>query len=229
MTESRRSRAAAWLALIVTVALLVAATYGAALILSRPIAARVAADPSAPAIVPLDLALPAALLLIAAFLVGLSLFKLLAAIQAPPTPEPAEPEATTGDEESAPVTETGVLSLLHILQREGRLIDFLRENIAAFNDEQVGAAARAIHGDCQKALDEHLEIEAVLSQAEGSNVVIDKGFDPSAIRLSGNLSGDPPYRGTLKHHGWRITTTSVPERPESQDERVIAPAEVEVD
>ncbi len=226
MTEPKRSPATAWVALIVTVALLVAAAYGAALILSGSISARIASAPAAPSLVPLDLALPAALLLIAAFLVGLSLFKLLATLQSPPKPEPDPP---AGAEEPAPVTQAGVLSLLHILQREGRLIDFLRENISTFSDEQVGAAARAIHGDCRKALDEHLEIEAVLSQPEGSNVVIDKGFDPSAIRLSGNLAADAPYRGTLKHHGWRITTTSVPERPESQDERVIAPAEVEIE
>ena len=80
MTEPKRSPATAWVALIVTVALLVAAAYGAALILSGSISARIASAPAAPSLVPLDLALPAALLLIAAFLVGLSLFKLLATL-----------------------------------------------------------------------------------------------------------------------------------------------------
>lgn len=187
--------------------------------------ARAAAAPLTPA----ELALPMGILLAGALLLGAAASWFLVARRraAPADASPAEQEAAA--EESPPATEAGTLSLLHILQREGRLIDFLREEIGAFSDEQVGAAVRAIHGDCQRALAEHLTIEPVMAHREGEAVVIEDGFDPSAIRLTGNLSGKGPHRGVLKHHGWRVILSQVPERPASQDARVLAPAEVEID
>jgi len=211
MAESQKSPALAWLALI----------------LGRSLNPPAAAGTADLTIAPLSLAPPAGLLLIAAFLVGMSCFRVFQALQAPTEPAAAEPKPAA-EETPPPPTEAGTLSLLNILQREGRLIDFLRESVASYSDEQVGAAVRAIHADCRRALDEHVDIEPVLADAEGDRVVIEAGFDPSAVRLSGNLSGDPPYRGVLQHHGWRLTNTRVPERPPSQDARILAPAEVEI-
>ena len=64
------------------------------------------------------------------------------------------------------------LRLLALLQREGRLLDFLLEDIQAYSDDQIGAAVRDIHRNCQKALKEHLVLEPVLPQAEGATVEV---------------------------------------------------------
>ena len=93
--------------------------------------------------------------------------------------------------------------LLGILQREARLIDFLMENITPYSDEQVGASVRDIHQRAQAAIKKHVQLEPVLPQEEGAGVTVPTGFDPSAIRLVGNVTGQPPFKGTLEHGGWR--------------------------
>ncbi|MGE0710554.1 MAG: DUF2760 domain-containing protein [Planctomycetota bacterium] len=121
----------------------------------------------------------------------------------------------------------GALALLSWLQREGRLIDFLREDIDEYEDEQVGAAVRAIHKGCRKVLDEALALEPILPGAEESRVEVPAGFDPVQISLTGKVAGDPPFKGTLMHHGWRTTSIKVPV-PETVDTHVLAAAEVEL-
>jgi hypothetical protein len=120
------------------------------------------------------------------------------------------------------------LRLLALLQREGRLLDFLLEDIQAYPNEQIGAAVRDIHKNCQKAIKDHLSFEPVLAQSEGANVEVAAGFDPSAIRLTGNVTGEPPFRGTLQHHGWRVKELKLAKPPQGQDEFVVHPAEVEL-
>ena len=95
--------------------------------------------------------------------------------------------------------------MLAILQRQGRLIDFLQEDLAPFEDAQIGAAVRSVHAGCKQALDEHIQLEAIYPEAEGSVVSVPSGFDAYAIRLSGNVSGEPPFTGTLRHRGWRAS------------------------
>ncbi|HZT81849.1 MAG TPA: DUF2760 domain-containing protein [Gemmataceae bacterium] len=131
--------------------------------------------------------------------------------------------------EQKPTKPSGApLRLLTVLQRDGRLLDFLLEDIQGYGDEQVGAAVRDIHRQCQSALKEHLVLEPVLTQPEGSDVEVPAGFDPSAIRLTGNVTGQPPFRGVLRHHGWRVKEMKLAPPPEGQDEFVVAPAEVEL-
>lgn len=120
------------------------------------------------------------------------------------------------------------VALLAVLQREGRLVDFLREDITAYSDAQVGAAARAIHTSCRKVLDEHLALEPVRTEAEGARIVIPNGFDPSTIRLTGKVGGKPPFRGVLRHRGWRTQELELPADAAGQDPSIIAPAEVEI-
>jgi hypothetical protein len=117
---------------------------------------------------------------------------------------------------------------LALLQREGRLLDFLLEDIQSYSEAQIGAAVRDIHRQCRVALKEHLDLQPVLSQQEGSTVEIPSGFDPSAVRLTGNVTGQPPFRGTLQHHGWRVKEIKLAPPPEGQDEFVLMPAEVEL-
>jgi hypothetical protein len=133
-------------------------------------------------------------------------------------PEPAKPVKPSG----AP------LRLLALLQREGRLIDFLLEEIQAYSNDQVGAAVRDIHRQCQHALKEHLVLEPVLAHAEGDDVDVPTGFDPAAVQLTGNVTGQPPFRGALRHHGWRVKDVKLAPLPEGQDEFILHPAEVEL-
>jgi hypothetical protein len=120
------------------------------------------------------------------------------------------------------------LRLLALLQREGRLLDFLLEDIQTYPDADVGAAVRDIHRQCQAAIKEHLVLEPVLPRPERSEVEIPSGFDPAAVRLTGNVTGQPPFRGTLQHHGWRVKEIKLAPPPEGQDEFIIMPAEVEL-
>jgi hypothetical protein len=146
----------------------------------------------------------------------------LAARVAPLLTPPAAPEAK-------PQRPSGVpLRMLALLQREGRLLDFLQEDIQGYPDDQVGAAVRDIHRQCHAALKEHLVLEAILGQSEGETVEVPAGFDPSAIQLTGNVTGQPPFRGTLRHHGWQAKEIKLAPPPAGQDELVLQPAEVEL-
>jgi hypothetical protein len=117
---------------------------------------------------------------------------------------------------------------LSILQREGRLIDFLKEDMAAFSDSEIGAAARVVHAGCRKVFSEYFVIEPALKEAEGAVVNVPAGFDAQRIRLTGQLAGQPPFRGTLKHHGWVAAAVRLPAVSEALDPRVLAAAEVEL-
>lgn len=120
------------------------------------------------------------------------------------------------------------LRFLALLQREGRLLDFLLENVQGYSNEQIGAAVRDIHRQCQAALKEHLVLEPVIDRPEESAVDVPAGFDPSAVRLTGNVTGSPPFRGKLLHHGWRARDIKLAPPPEGQDDLVLHPAEVEL-
>ena len=122
----------------------------------------------------------------------------------------------------------GALALLALLQREGRLVDFLREPLDGFSDADIGAAARDVHRGCRKVLDQHLSLEPVMPGSEEAQVAVPKGFDPAEIRLIGEAHGEPPYRGTLRHHGWRVVDARLPALADGVDRAVIAPAEVEL-
>jgi hypothetical protein len=122
----------------------------------------------------------------------------------------------------------GALALLALLQREGRLVDFLREPLDGFADADIGAAARDVHRGCAKVLEQHLTFEPVMPGAEEERVNVPKGFDPAEIRLIGEAKGEPPFKGTLRHHGWRVVDAKLPTLAEGVDRTVIAPAEVEL-
>src|SRR5262245_56035132 len=112
-----------------------------------------------------------------------------------PRPEPVRaPERKPGEHRD------GALAMLGLLQREGRLIDFLLETIDDYDDASIGAAVRDIHRGCRKVLREHLELEAVMPGEEDEAVDVPRGFDPGEIRLVGDVSGDPPFHGVLRHH-----------------------------
>jgi hypothetical protein len=120
------------------------------------------------------------------------------------------------------------LFLLSLLQREGRLIDFLEEDVTTASDSDLGAAARIVHQGCRKVLNQYLPLQPVLGAAEGTTVTIPAGFDANRIRLVGKVAGNPPFSGALKHHGWVTQDVRLPSVPDALDARVLAPAEVEL-
>lgn len=175
------------------------------------------------AISPLTVAVPAAgpllLAIIAAFLANRSATPApTAVVEAIPVPEVPK----------GPPPETSALRLLALLQREARFIDFISENIDDYDDAQVGAAVRQIHADCSKCLAERVRFERIFKEEEGETVTVAGGFDAAAIRLSGNVTGEPPFQGTLQHSGWRAVDVRLPVEVGDGDARVIQPAEVEV-
>lgn len=131
-----------------------------------------------------------------------------------------------GRDEKASVTPA--LQLLALFQREGRLVDFLEQDVASFSDAEVGAAARVVHEGCRKALRQHAKIAAVRGEEEGARVTIADGYDAQEVKLIGNVQGKPPYSGVLQHRGWRVKELSVPVPTKDHDATVIAPAEVEL-
>ena len=145
-----------------------------------------------------------------------------------PTLQPADAPAPKPKVSAAQQHRDGALAFLALLQREGRLVDFVRESLDTYTDADIGAAARDVHRGCRKVLDQHLTLEAVMPGAEEDKVSVPKGFDPGEIRLVGEAKGEPPFRGTLRHHGWRVTETKLPALAEGVDRAVIAPAEVEI-
>jgi len=120
------------------------------------------------------------------------------------------------------------LMLLAAFQREGRFIDFIQQEVGGFSDEDIGAAARVVHSGCRKVLRQFLQLSPAVTGTEGSSTSVSSGFDAQRIRLTGNVSGPPPFKGTLTHHGWVASEIRMPTVSETIDPRVIAPAEVEL-
>ncbi|MGB9605704.1 MAG: DUF2760 domain-containing protein, partial [Bryobacteraceae bacterium] len=96
----------------------------------------------------------------------------------------------------------GALQMLALLQREGRLVDFLMEDISAYTDEQVGAAARSVHEPCRAALLRYLRLAPVIDGVEGTYVKLAAVGAPAAVRFVGNVPvGARPEGGILRHKG----------------------------
>jgi Domain of unknown function (DUF2760) len=118
------------------------------------------------------------------------------------------------------------LQLLSLLQREGRFVDFVQQDVAAFPDADIGAAARVVHEGCRRALSAHARVVSVRSEAEGSAVTLAEAS--ADVKLVGNVAGSAPFRGVLRHRGWRVQGLSLPKRVGAQDPEVVAPAELEL-
>jgi hypothetical protein len=143
-------------------------------------------------------------------------------------PAAAAPPPAKAPGAERPAESRAALQLLAVLQREGRLVDFIEEDLAGFPDAAIGAAARTVHAGCKRAIEELFRLEPVYREKEGAKVTVATGFDPSAIRLTGNVVGKPPFQGSLRHHGWRAREVKLPPAPDGKDPAIVAPAEVEL-
>ena len=148
---------------------------------------------------------------------------ILASFVAPPAapvaPAPVAPPPVESSDRAA--------QLLAILQRDGRLVDFLMEDLTPYQDVQVGAAVRDVHRGCREALDKYASLAPVMDLEEGSTVTVERDSEPARIKVVGNMAGAPPYHGVLRHRGWEVTRLALPPLP-AAGRTVVAPAEVEV-
>lgn len=117
---------------------------------------------------------------------------------------------------------------LSVLQREGRLLDFFDEDLSLYEDAQIGAAVRSIQEDCKKAVKKYIDPRPVIDSQEGEWVTVEPGFDMDSISLVGNVAGDPPFQGVLKHRGWKAGRKEIPKLSDIQDSGIIIPAQVEI-
>jgi hypothetical protein len=117
-----------------------------------------------------------------------------------------------------------------MLQEQGRLVDFLMDDINAYTDAQVGAAARVVHAGCKAVLQDHFRIDPVRSEPEGSTVQVPAGYSSDEYRLVGKIAGSAPFSGVLVHRGWKTDTVKLPQLLRGADDGLpaIAPAEVDV-
>jgi hypothetical protein len=147
-----------------------------------------------------------------------------------PSPATRTPPASAkvgGDAPNAEAVDRAV-QMLALLQRDGRLVDFLEEDVSSYPDGQLGAAVRSIHTSCRQVLERYIKLEPVLSSEEDHPVTLPPGFDPAAIKLVGNVGGERPIKGLLRHRGWRVAEVTLPSLPQGSGRAIVAPAEVEV-
>ena len=120
------------------------------------------------------------------------------------------------------------IQLLALLQRDGRLVDFLFEDIAGYGDAQVGAAVREVHASCRRVIDRYLPIEPILADLEGQTTALGAPVDPFTVKLVGNVGQQASYLGTVRHRGWRVGRLALPPLAASAARQVVTPAEVEI-
>ena len=147
---------------------------------------------------------------------------------APKTPSAAA--AAPPPASDANQAEAEVVAFFALLQEKGRFVDFLMDDVTAYDDAQVGAAARVVHQGCREVLRDHFKITPVSDAAEGSPVTVPAGYAPDEYRLLGKISGEPPFTGTLVHKGWKTEFVKLPRIIKAGGGRLpgIAPAEVEL-
>ncbi len=139
-------------------------------------------------------------------------------------PAPKAAEVPAGPPKPSPES----LRILAILQAEARLVDFLMEDLSGASDVQIGQGVREVQKKAAAAIRKHLTLEPVLGGTEGDRVSVPKGFDPSAIQLTGHVTGEPPFSGELQHAGWKVKEIKLPSVAEGQDPYVIHAAEVQM-
>jgi len=146
--------------------------------------------------------------------------------------EPVQPAELPAEAAHASVPEAplrsndSALQLLTLLQREGRFVDFVQQELAAFGDADIGAAARVVHEGCRRAIRAHARVVSVRNEAEGSTLTLERAGED--VKLVGNVAGSAPFRGVLRHRGWRVEELTLPTVVGAHDPALVAPAELEL-
>ncbi|MFT6985454.1 MAG: hypothetical protein ACJAT7_001263 [Psychromonas sp.] len=125
-------------------------------------------------------------------------------------------------------TPEAALQLLTLLQQDARFIDFIQEDLSAYSDADIGAAARVVHEGSKKTLNTYFTLEAIRNEEEETRISIPEGFNASEVRLTGNVVGNAPFNGILIHKGWKVSQVKLPKLAAGHDASIVAPAEVEL-
>lgn len=141
-----------------------------------------------------------------------------------PREDPASRPVPAPDEGA--LAARGALQLLSLLQREGRFVDFVQQDVSAFSDADVGAAARVVHEGCRRVISAHARVVSVRGEAEGAQLVLEHASED--VKLVGNVAGSAPFRGVLRHRGWRVQNLTLPQLMGARDPQLVAPAELEL-
>ena len=146
------------------------------------------------------------------------------------SPTAVAPVAAQPPPPAANQAEAEVVAFVGLLQEKGRLVDFLMEDVAPYDDKQVGAAARVVHQGCREVLHEHFKVTPISEAEEGSRITVPAGYEADEYRLVGRIGGEPPFTGTLLHKGWKTESVKLPRILKASEKRLpsIAPAQVEL-
>jgi hypothetical protein len=140
-------------------------------------------------------------------------------VRAEPPPEP----------QKKPHLRSEAITLLAALQREARFLDIVKEPLDGYDDAQIGAAARDVLRDCGQLLERIFAVRPLADQPEGSSLETPPGYDTACYRLTGNVQGEPPFRGQIVHPGWQATRCALPQWSGNEaSARVLAPIEMEI-
>jgi hypothetical protein len=110
----------------------------------------------------------------------------------------------------AAVSDVQAMTLLSLLQEKGRFVDFVMEDVAAYSNEQVGAAARVVHQGCREVIRDCFDPRPITERKENAEIILEPGFDPAQYRLTGKVAGQPPFKGSLIHKGWKAGRVRLP-------------------
>jgi hypothetical protein len=149
-------------------------------------------------------------------------------VQSSPPPTEKTSSSQSNQSQGQPVR-SDAISLLAALQRESRLLDIVNEPLEDYSDAQVGAASRDVLKSSGKVIERMFGLIPLTSAAEGSQIETPAEFDAAEYRLTGNVSGTAPFRGSVAHHGWKATRCDVPKwTGNSSSAMVVAPIELEI-
>ena len=170
---------------------------------------------------------------IASFALALAIIVLALSFLSGPKEAPSPSVAPVAAQPPPPAAnqaEAEVVAFLGLLQEKGRLVDFLMEDVAPYDDKQVGAAARVVHDGCREVLHEHFKVTPISEAEEGSRITVPAEYGADEYRLTGKISGEPPFTGTLLHKGWKTESVKLPRMLKTSEKRLpsITPAQVEL-
>nr|WP_320049621.1 DUF2760 domain-containing protein [uncultured Desulfuromonas sp.] len=128
--------------------------------------------------------------------------------------------------------DAAVVQLMARLQEKGRLIDFVMDDISAYDNESVGAAARIVHQGCCEVVADYFTIAPIHDGEEMEEISLAENYDSNRYRLIGRVPDQPPFNGQVLHRGWKTVGVKRPQMADVTEspslKEIIAPAEVEI-
>jgi hypothetical protein len=102
------------------------------------------------------------------------------------------------------------------------------EDVSSYSDNQIGAAARALHDQCRDSVSRYVSLQPVIDGVEGTFTRMPSA-SPDVVKFVGNVPVKVPSGGILRHKGWRAATVDLPPLGGTVDVTVLAPAEIEIE